>query len=127
MTSPVCPACGQPVRPQLSLAHPAPETKARRSDPSTSKAAALAALPRAGTQRLRVLEALLSGPKTADEIARWTGISYVSVSTRVSELVTGGWAYRTGETAVTSAGGSGEVVRLTGRAREQLGAERVAA
>jgi hypothetical protein len=67
--------------------------KARTTDPNTSKAAALANKPRAGSQRARLLQVVIDKGAigaTAEEAAKATGIRLNSASTRMSELVRGG-------------------------------------
>lgn len=72
---------------QSKLFETPPEGVARRRDPATSKAAARTV--RAGTLMDTVLRALRNSPGglTTDEIARATGISIVSVSPRMAQLV----------------------------------------
>lgn len=84
--------------------------KARSTDPSTSRRAALAAAPRAGSQRERILAAITAAPAglNYDEASEATGIVGVSVSTRISELARGGWIVRAGERE-TRAGGMADV------------------
>lgn len=63
-----------------------PETPASQGG-DTSRAAALAILPRAGTLQAVVLATILhNGPKTSFEIARLTGKSYRSIQPRTAEL-----------------------------------------
>lgn len=97
--------------------------KARTTDPATSKRAALAAAPRAGSQRARVLAAILvaSNGLTYDQVAEATGIVGVSVSTRISELVAAGLVERRGERP-TSAGGSAAICFATDLARGSVAA-----
>lgn len=87
-----------------------PRTKHRSADPSTSRRAALAAAPRAGSQRERILAAIVAAPAglNYDEASEATGIVGVSVSTRISELARGGWIVRNGERE-TRAGGMADV------------------
>ena len=98
-----------------------PRRKARVTDPSTSHRAALAAYPRAGSQRERILRAIaesLAG-LTYDEATLATGIVGVSTSTRISELAVGGWIERAGE-RTTSAGGTAVVWKATAKALAAL-------
>ncbi|MDQ5821948.1 MAG: hypothetical protein M3540_10955 [Actinomycetota bacterium] len=87
-----------------------PARKARRTDPGTSRLAALRALPRQGTQRDRILTVIRDAPAglTYDEAAARTGIVGVSVSTRMSELKRAGLIVQRGE-RVTSSGGTASV------------------
>lgn len=116
-----CPECGQAL-PQLRLAPSIVEHKARRSDPTTSKLAAVRAFPRAGSQRRRILDALDRAPYgyTVWELHERLGLPYVSVSTRVSELKRGHWARPSGDTRTTGNGGEAEILVLTGRAHREL-------
>lgn len=62
------------------------ETRARTSDPATSKAAARhAASTTAAAQRRAIAVAVASHPMTAKEISAYTGIDFYSVSRRISE------------------------------------------
>ena len=99
---------------------PVPEApKHRSSDPQASKKADLQNVPVRNSQRwkvLRYLSSVTSG-KTASEIAEATGMPLNSISTRMSELVQGGWAVVNGEWMGKS------VYVATGRARQQFGQE----
>jgi hypothetical protein len=93
--------------------------KHRKTDPAASRKADLQNLPVRDSQRwkvLRYLSSLTSG-KTASEIAEGTGIPLNSISTRMSELVQGGWAEVRGERHGKS------VYVPAGRARQQFGQE----
>ena len=98
MAHSTCPHCGHRLddEPQqldlASLSAPA-SPKARRGDPGTSHDAAKLAFPNQGNQRYRILLAVgrVPGGLTAEQIAGRTGLKYVSVSTRVTELKRGGW------------------------------------
>ena len=74
----------------FDLLHPEPG-KARRDHPATSKAAALAVAPKAGTQRRRVLEAIASHPATDEELQARLAMSGNTERPRRVELVEGGW------------------------------------
>lgn len=76
--------------------------RARRTDPRTSKAAAVKAAEFAGSHADRILAALkLHGPRTAHELEHLIGLSVVQIDRRVAEL------RRTGSLEVcTDAGGS---------------------
>lgn len=87
---------------QLSLGNEAQPTrplrqapKARRSDPMPSHRAALDNAPRRESQRHRIIELMatmwVGKAWLAEEISDQTGIPLNSVSTRMSELVNGGW------------------------------------
>lgn len=67
--------------------------KARGSDPDTSKTAALRNEPKRGSQRAQIVELLVRerGGKTASDVAERLSIPLNSISTRMSELVRGGW------------------------------------
>jgi MarR family len=98
-----------------------PEQKARRTDPVTSKHAARVAFPRAGTQRLRILEALAANRAglTYDDLARLTGMPGVSTSTRLSELAAAEWIERAGRRRTLNAG-QADVWIATRKALEAL-------
>jgi len=98
-----------------------PRTKVRTSDPETSRMAAVSAWPRAGSQRERILRAIIDSPAglTYDGAAEATGIVGVSTSTRISELARAGWIEQNGERE-TSAGGKAVVWIATEKAREVL-------
>lgn len=117
-----CPHCNHDFAPQLSLASPSAETKTRHSDPSTSRNAAKLAYPRGEGQRRRILEAIADSDHglTADEASLATGIPYVSCSTRISELLQGGWAVRSG-TRLTRNGASADALILSDAAWAQMG------
>ena len=62
------------------------ETRARRTDGQTSRDAAKhAATQKAASTRRAIVEALTHSPKTAREIATFTGIDYYEVQRRMSE------------------------------------------
>lgn len=113
---------GQTCRP-AATAETNPERKARVTDPLTSKRAARLARPRAGSQRERILQAIIDAPLglNYDEAAEATGIVSVSVSTRISELAKGGWIERAGERE-TSAHGQAAVWVASAKARGSLAA-----
>lgn len=124
--------------PQLRLGEAVPETpKVRSTDPPTSKAAAVNNRPRAGSQRARLLEVVVfhsdpaPGPRpkygvTAEEAAKATGIRLNSASTRMSELLRGGWVAEQGERE-TEAGEKATVYVATAKAyhRADSGADNV--
>ncbi len=107
---------------RLSESVPAPtiNPKSRSTDPRTSKAAALANKPRAGSQRARLLEAIVGRDPTgmtAEQASRATSIRLNSASTRMSELMRGGWIQESGETRRTSTGERAIVYVATEKAR----------
>lgn len=88
-----------------------PGTLVRRGAADTSRAAALRAYPRSGTQRERVLmllKNLLDG-LTDDELSAALDLSPNTVRPRRVELVAGGWVKDSGRRR-NSAGGSPAVV-----------------
>lgn len=96
--------------------------KVRTSDPSTSRKAALEALPRQGGQRHRILAAIVqTGVRglTYDDVSERLKLRGVSVSTRISELAQGGWIEEHGHRR-TSAGAMATVWVATAKAREAL-------
>lgn len=118
---------------QLALGAEVPESpKARSTDPPTSKAAAVHNRPRASSQRGRLLEAIVfhsnpaPGPRaryglTAEEAAEATGIRLNSASTRMSELLRGGWIAEHG-TRETEAGEQATVYVATAKAHHRADA-----
>jgi len=72
--------------------------RARRTDPETSRRAWIDNLPRAGTQRRRVWDALEArGPSICSDLCEATGIRWNSASSRISELIRAGLARDTGD------------------------------
>jgi DNA-binding MarR family transcriptional regulator len=71
--------------------------KVRKTDPETAQQAWIKIIPKVGTQRYRLLEALRIGDSTQDELAAMTGMKINSVSTRLSELLKAGWIEVTGD------------------------------
>lgn len=124
-----CPNCGHEVTQldlsDLSAAVPV-RAKARRSDPAPSVLAARQAFPKQGKQRHQVLMAVYRhGGLTADAAARFTGLPYVSVSTRISKLKAGGWLEPRNRRS-TSSGGIADVLVITAAAREEIEKQRSA-
>jgi len=70
----------------------APASRARRTDPETSKTAAVNAERFAASHAGRILEALKEGPRTAHGLAEMTGLRVVQVDRRLPELARGGLA-----------------------------------
>lgn len=103
---------------------------ARESE--TSRLAALAAYPRQGSQRRRIIEAFRTGRGmirgfTREELAASLGMPDNSVRPRVRELIEGGWigqGVKDGKPATrpTRTGQESEVLVLTKRAMAKLAA-----
>lgn len=108
---------------QLAIDLYGPMRKVRTTDPPTSRRAALAAWPRSGSQRERILTAIIDAPLglTYDAVAEATGIVAVSVSTRITELARGEWIEQAGERE-TSAGGKAVVWVASAKARGSVAA-----
>jgi len=70
---------------------------ARRNDPPTSKAAAVAATAFASGHCRKILDALAAGPGTKDEIARRCGLTEQQVARRMHELRRVGLVVEVGE------------------------------
>lgn len=82
-----------------------PRTLARRSDPSTSHAAAARVQVFSGSHRAQVLEALKRyGPLTVDQIATRTKLQSQQVNKRTAELQRLGQAAPTGEERLSASG-----------------------
>ena len=79
-------------------------------------------LPRSGTQRLRVLDAITAsdGGLTDPEIAETTGLYLYSAAPRRNELVLGGWVEDSGVRRDTGRGGDAIVWRLSVVGQERL-------
>lgn len=75
----------------------------RRTDPQTSKVAAIRTRSFARGHRAAIVEALASGPAGQTEIARRTGLTVAAVSKRLKKLRDDGLIERTGREV-----GSGE-------------------
>lgn len=69
-----------------------PASRARRTEPETSKTAAVNSERFAASHAGRILEALKEGPRTAHGLAAMTGLSVVQVDRRLPELARGGLA-----------------------------------
>lgn len=109
---------------------PAAAPRARTTDPDTSRRAYLDNLPRARSQRRRIMEALcppdgtallrFDTPRaTADALADQLALPLNSVSTRLSELLAGGWVYANG-TQPTHTGTPATAYSITTRGRVAL-------
>jgi hypothetical protein len=70
---------------------------ARKADPPTSKAAAVAAIAFASGHCRKILDALASGPGTKDEIAQRCGLTEQQVARRMHELRRGRLVVEVGE------------------------------
>lgn len=91
----------------------------RRTDPSTSKRAAGEQFPRSGSQRYRVLMAIINAGwqgATATQIEEKTGIPFRSLTPRIGELKRGGWVKAAGFTRTGSMGAQQEAVIVTQKA-----------
>lgn len=87
---------------------------ARTSDPATSHQAAASVRLRTGSQKWRLLEAFFAGgPAIAEQAARRANLLRSGYWKRVSELLADGLIYDTGETALSTAGESCRVYRIT--------------
>lgn len=89
------------------------------ADSATSRKAALDNYPRSGTQRARVLGAIVATAphgRTAHEVAAATGLYYGSVTPRIGELKRGGWIVASEETRKSEHGSDAEVLYATERA-----------
>lgn len=75
-----------------AISTPQAISRARRTNPSTSKAAAVAADRFASTHAGRILEELREGPRTAHGLAAMTGLQVVQVDRRLPELARAGLA-----------------------------------
>jgi hypothetical protein len=109
-----------PVDPEPgSAATRLPERKARATDPATSAAAAVAAAPRAGTCKAKLMEAFRAHPQglTAHAASETSGVTYVTASTRLTELVRDGFLERTGRTRPTANGRDADVLVLAEQRR----------
>lgn len=94
--------------------------KHRSSDPDASRKADLQNAPVRNSQRwkvLRYLAGLTGTGQTASEIAGALGMPLNSISTRMSELVQGGWV------AVVGERGGKSIYVASGRAQQQFGQE----
>lgn len=84
--------------------------------------AALLNYPRSGTQRQRVLQAIIDAGErglTSDEIAERFGMRLYSVKPRVFELRAGGWIERDGTTRPSATGAGVDVHIATPKALER--------
>jgi hypothetical protein len=91
-------------------------------DSATSRKAALDNYPRSGTQRARVLAALMeaadgAGGLTRDELCVALNMPPNVLTPRVKELIDGGWAHETDVNRRTRAGSEAVVVAVTEKAQ----------
>lgn len=103
---------------------PAPG-RLHRGAGETERAAALAAMPKTGTQRRRVLEAFVFAPSglTDHELAGRTGLYLYSAAPRRTELVHGGWLRDSGRRRPTPSGTPAVVWVLTDDALRRLASQ----
>jgi hypothetical protein len=89
---------------------------------STERAAAMAVMPRSGTQRMTVLQAIADSPDglTDPEVSRKTGIYLYSAAPRRCELLDGGWVTDSGKRRSTGHGGEAIVWVATEKTRVAL-------
>lgn len=95
----------------------------RRDPHDTEVDAAFAIVPASGSQRMRVLEAIVrqgEEGRTDDEIQTETGLSHQSESPRRWELVKGGWIEDSGLRRTTASGQPAIVWVLTAEGRIRL-------
>lgn len=95
----------------------------------TEKAAAYAAEPKSGTQRLAVLDAIVDAfpdGRSDSESEGVTGHPQTAVGARRNELMTGGWVRDSGKRRPTSRGGMGIVWEATPKALTRYGVPHVA-
>lgn len=95
-----------------------------RASGPTETAAADVALPKAGTLRWKVIDALFVYPNglTDQEIAEEAGAYLYSIAPRRTELVRLGWVQDSGKTRATDRGHEAVVWRLTDAGAARLGA-----
>lgn len=99
----------------------------RRTDPDTSRLAAVQVYPRTGTQRERVLLAINAAGDTGAipyEIEAATRINYRSLTPRIGELKAGGWVVGTGNTRTGNMGAEQEILVVTEKARDFIWSRR---
>lgn len=110
--------------PGAALSDPSAELELAHHGRETERAAAWATMPRAGTQRLRVLLAIaLAGDagRTDEELELGLEMRRPSPGNRRGELVAGGWVRDSGRTRPTTSGSPAVVWILT-----EAGAARLA-
>lgn len=101
--------------------HDADELGPFSRDSKTSRAAALANYPRSGSQRHRVLVAIVEySGLTRDEVSNKLSLPDSSVDARVLELKKGGWVEESEDTRTTRNGSQAAVVRATAKGRDAV-------
>lgn len=102
------------TRPVETLSDPTVDRvgKVRRDHPRTARAAALAATPRTGTARHRLLQAIAERPRTDEELQDDLAMAANTQRPRRVELVEGGWIEDSGETRPTRSGQEAIVWRV---------------
>jgi hypothetical protein len=96
----------------------APTGQARRSDPRTAQDAA--AIPRFGTKRRMVLDAVIAAGEhglTAEEATRATGVEFRTLTPRIGELKRDGWVQAATFTRPGTHGVDQQVIMATEKAR----------
>ena len=93
----------------------------RRTDPGTSRKAAGDVAPRTGTQRGRLLGAIVAAGDDgliSEEAAELAGVEFArSSGPRLAELKAGGWIRTTGKTRLGSLGSEQDVLVATDKGR----------
>lgn len=116
----------------VDLAHMVVELNENREgasvvgSPSTSRDAALAIAPKAGTLRRKVLNEVrcrTDGLMTDEMLERALGMKHQTVSARRNELVKGGWLQDSGKRAKTDSGNKAVLWELTQAAKLLYGTE----
>jgi hypothetical protein len=99
-----------------------PRKKFRATDAKSARQAAFENIPLKNTQRWTLLKIHGEHPDglTNDELSQLTPIILVSLTTRCTELVQGGFLEETGETRKTRNGISAEVKRITEKGKQAL-------
>jgi hypothetical protein len=95
----------------------------RKTDPETSRKAAVMNYPGRKTQRWEIMMAIAqagSWGMTAEEASRQTGIEYRSATPRIGELKSGDWIKGKGTTREGSMRAEQEILVLTERAKRYL-------
>jgi MoxR-like ATPase len=91
-----------------------------RNHPVTSYQAAQLVMPRAGSQRARIVELLRTYDATTEEISEALELRIQSAGPRRLELEAEGWLEDSGQRRPTSSGADAIVYRLTAAARAWL-------
>lgn len=110
-----------PVGPGRTIAqNPAIDApgKFHKNAPDTERAAAFAVRPKTGTQRMKVLNAIIGSDGLTDpEVAELTGLYLYSAAPRRNELALGGWVEDSGARRETDNGGLAIVWIATAKAK----------